>query len=60
MTKQDFAAYRMKFKAVVARTREMVKAGRSQQEISVALGKEFNWGAGPSAGNLPGLMIELK
>jgi glyoxylase-like metal-dependent hydrolase (beta-lactamase superfamily II) len=60
MTKQDFAAYRMKFTAVVARTREMVKAGRSQQEISDALGKEFNWGAGPSAGNLPGLMIELK
>jgi len=60
MTKSDFATYRMKFKAVVARTRDMVKQGRTQQEISEALGKEFNWGAGPSANNLPGLMIEVK
>jgi hypothetical protein len=60
MTKQDFANHRMKFKAVVARTRDMVKQGRTQPEISEALGKEFNWGAGPSAGNLPGLMLEVK
>lgn len=60
MTKSDFAAYRMKFKAVVARTRDMVRQGRTQQEISEALGKEFNWGAGPSANTLPGLMIEVK
>lgn len=60
MTKGDFATYRTKFKAVVARTREMVRQGRTQEEISAALGTEFNWGAGPSANTLPGLMIEVK
>jgi hypothetical protein len=33
---------------------------KSQQEITETLLKEFNWGMGPSAGNIPGMMQELR
>ena len=34
--------------------------GKTQDEIAQALVKEFNWGTGPAAGNLAGMMQELR
>jgi len=38
----------------------MNRARKTQEEITQTLIKEFNWGAGPSAGQIPGMIIELR
>lgn len=59
VSKQELAAYRNKKVAMLERVRSMNREHKSQEEIAQALIKEFNWGAGPSAGNIPGMMQEL-
>jgi cyclase len=60
VTKQQVLNIRNKMVAVRERVRTMNRDKKSQQEITEALVKEFNWGMGPSAGNIPGMMQELR
>lgn len=60
ISKQRLIEMRQKFGAMLLRIRTMVREKKTQQEIQEAMIKEFNWGAGPSAGNIPGMMIELR
>jgi len=59
VTKQELTAYRNKKVAMLERIRVMNREHKSQEEITQTLIKEFNWGSGPSAGNIPGMMLEL-
>jgi glyoxylase-like metal-dependent hydrolase (beta-lactamase superfamily II) len=45
---------------VIDRFRALLREGKNQQEITQTLVKEFNWGAGPAAGVIPGMMTELR
>jgi cyclase len=60
VTKQELTAYRNKKVAMLDRFRAMNRDHKSQDEITQTLIREFNWGAGPSAGNIPGMMQELR
>lgn len=60
ISKQRLVEMREKFGAMLVRIRTMVHEKKTQEEIQQTMVKEFNWGAGPSAGNIPGLMIELR
>lgn len=42
------------------RFRALNRERKTQEEITQALVKEFNWGTGPAAGNVPGMMQELR
>jgi hypothetical protein len=37
-----------------------VKEGRTQEEIAQTLRKELNWGDGPAAGNIAGMIAEFR
>ncbi|HEV2200167.1 MAG TPA: MBL fold metallo-hydrolase [Bryobacteraceae bacterium] len=58
--KRRLIEIREKFGALMARVRTMNREKKTEQEMQQALIKEFNWGAGPSAGNIAGMMIELR
>jgi hypothetical protein len=45
LTKAEFLKYRER---------------KTQDEITQTLLKEFNWGSGPAAGNIPGMLQELR
>jgi len=60
VTKPQLMEIRAKFGALQERVRTMNRQKKTQDEISQALFKEFNWGAGPSAGQIPAMMIELR
>lgn len=60
LTKQEFLRHRDKVAAIRERARGLVKEGRRQEEITQILMKELNWGTGPAAGNLPGMMLEFR
>lgn len=60
ITKQRLVELRAKFGALMARVHELVRQKKTEKEIQEALIQEFNWGAGPSAGNIAGMMIELR
>jgi glyoxylase-like metal-dependent hydrolase (beta-lactamase superfamily II) len=60
VTKRELTAYRDKKVAMLERLRAMNRNHQSQEEITQTLVKEFNWGAGPSAGNIVGMMQELR
>jgi cyclase len=60
LTKDQFLEHRDKIAAFVSRAREMVRAGNSENEIAQALAAEFNWGGGPAAGSIAGMMLEFK
>ena len=60
VSKAELKAYRDKKVAMLERFRQMNRDHKSQEEITQTLIKEFNWGAGPSAGNIPGMMQELR
>ena len=51
---------RFHFDADKERFRALVSEKKTQDEIAQALIKEFNWGSGPAAGNLAGMMQELR
>lgn len=60
ISKQRLVEIRKKFGELMARVREMNREKKTLQEIQQALVQEFNWGMGPSAGNIAGMMIELR
>lgn len=60
VTKPQLVQIRNKFAAIMERVRTMNRDRKTAEEITQALVMEFNWGAGPSAGQIPGMMIELR
>lgn len=60
LTKAEFLRFRDKAAGIRERFRTLNRARKSQDEIAQALLKEFNWGTGPAAGNLAGMMQELR
>jgi len=60
ITKQRLIEMRAKFGQIMARMHELIRQKKTEKEIQDALVAEFNWGAGPSAGNIAGMMIELR
>ena len=60
INKQQLREIRTRFVAIQERVRVLNREKKTQEEISQTLIREFNWGAGPSAGNLPGMMQEFR
>jgi glyoxylase-like metal-dependent hydrolase (beta-lactamase superfamily II) len=60
VSKTQVAQIRDRVYAVRERFRQLVREKRTQDEIVAVLTKEFNWGKGPAAGNVPGMMQELR
>jgi glyoxylase-like metal-dependent hydrolase (beta-lactamase superfamily II) len=60
ITKQRLVELRAKYGTIMDRVRTMVREKKTEKEIQDALVKEFNWGFGPSAGNVAGMMLELR
>lgn len=60
LSKQEFLKYRDRVHRIGERARELVKAGKSQQEIADTLVKELNWGNGPAVMVIPGMMAEFR
>ena len=60
VTKAQVAELRNKMGAIMERIRALNREKKSQQEIADTVVKEFNWGFGPSAGNIAGMMQELR
>src|SRR5215467_9329187 len=60
VTKQQVLNIRNKMVAVRERIRALNREKKTQEEISEAVIKDFNWGMGPSAGNIPGMKQELR
>jgi cyclase len=60
LTKAEFLTFRDRTTAIRERFRALNRERKSQEEIAQALVKEFNWGTGPAAGNIPGMMQELR
>jgi cyclase len=60
VTKAEVVNIRNRIVAIRERFRALVREKKSQEEIAQTLTKEFNWGTGPAAGNIPGMMVELR
>ena len=60
LTKPEFLKFRDKAHGIRERVRALNREKKSQDEIAQTLIKEFNWGTGPAAGNLAGMMLELR
>jgi len=60
LTKQEFLKHRDKVAGIRERVRELNRQGKTQAEITQTLIKEFNYGAGFEAGQIPSMMLELK
>jgi glyoxylase-like metal-dependent hydrolase (beta-lactamase superfamily II) len=60
LTKAEFGAFRTKVAGIRERFRALNREKKTQDEIAQVLVKEFNWGTGPAAGNLAGMMQELR
>ena len=60
LTKADFLKYRDRIGAIRERVRALNRERRTQDEITQTLLKEFNWGTGPAAGNVAGMLQELR
>jgi glyoxylase-like metal-dependent hydrolase (beta-lactamase superfamily II) len=60
LTKAEFTAFKTKVHGIRERFRALNRDKKTQEEIAQALTKEFNWGSGPAAGNLAGMMQELR
>ena len=60
LTKADFLKYRDRVAAIRERVRALNRERKSQDEITQTVLKEFNWGSGPAAGNIAGMMQELR
>jgi glyoxylase-like metal-dependent hydrolase (beta-lactamase superfamily II) len=60
LTKQEFLKHRDKVAAIRERLRALNRQGLSQADITQTLLKEFNYGTGPGAGQIPSMMLELK
>jgi glyoxylase-like metal-dependent hydrolase (beta-lactamase superfamily II) len=60
LTRAEFTAFKTKVHGIRERFRALNRDKQTQDEIAQALTKEFNWGSGPAAGNLAGMMQELR
>jgi cyclase len=60
LTRAEFLKFRDKTAAIRERFRALNREKKTQEEIGQTLAKEFNWGTGPAAGNLAGMMQELR
>jgi cyclase len=60
LTKAEFLKYRDRIAAIRERFRALSRERKTQDEITQTLLKEFNWGSGPAAGNIPGMLQELR
>jgi cyclase len=60
LRKPDLLKFRDKAHGIRERVRALNREKKSQDEIAQTLIKEFNWGTGPAAGNLAGMMQELR
>jgi cyclase len=60
LTKQEFLKHRDKVAGIRERLRELNRQGKTQEEITQVLIKEFNYGAGFEAGQIGPMMLELK
>ena len=60
LTKAQFLEHRAKVGRIRERARALVKEGRTQEEITQTLVKELNWGTGPAAANIAGMMAEFR
>jgi len=60
LTKAEFLKYRDRTAAIRERVRALNRERKTQEEITGTLIKEFNWGSGPAAGNIPGMLQELR
>jgi glyoxylase-like metal-dependent hydrolase (beta-lactamase superfamily II) len=60
LTRQEFLKHRDKVFAIRDRVRALSREGKTQDEVTAALIKEFNYGNGPAAGQIGPMMQELK
>jgi glyoxylase-like metal-dependent hydrolase (beta-lactamase superfamily II) len=60
LTRQEYLAYRDRVIAIRERVRTLNRERKSAEEITAAMTKEFDWGTGPAAGNVAGMMLELR
>ena len=60
LSKAEFLKYRDRIAAIRERFRALNRERKTQDEITQTLLKEFNWGTGPAAGNIPGMLQELR
>ena len=60
LSKADFLKYRDRIAAIRDRFRALNRERKTQDEITQTLLKEFNGGTGPAAGNIPGMLQELR
>ena len=60
ISKAQVEQIRTKFGTIMDRVRAMNRERKPADEITKTLIREFNWGEGPSAGQIPGMMIELR
>ena len=58
--KQQLVDLHNRMVRVIERFRALLREGKNQQEITQTLLKEFNWGSGPAAGVIAGMMTELR
>jgi|SRR5579871_968012 len=60
VSRQQVIQIREKMVAIRERVRAMNRERKPLEEIQQTLVKEFNWGAGPAAGVIPGMLVELR
>jgi len=60
VTKAQVGEMRNRMVTIRERVRALNREKKSQEEITETVVKEFNWGFGGSAGNIPGMMQELR
>lgn len=60
VTKAQVSELRNRMVTIRERVRALNREKKSQEEITETVVKEFNWGFGGSAGNIPGMMQELR
>jgi glyoxylase-like metal-dependent hydrolase (beta-lactamase superfamily II) len=60
LSKAEFLKYRDRIAAIRERFRALNRERKTQDEITQTLLKEFNWGTGPAAGNILGMLQELR
>jgi glyoxylase-like metal-dependent hydrolase (beta-lactamase superfamily II) len=60
LTRPEFTVFKTKVHGIRERFRVLLREKKTQEEIAQTLIKEFDWGSGPAAGNLAGMMQELR
>lgn len=60
LDRQGLLKYRDRVIAIRERVRALNRERKTAEEITATVGKEFNWGTGPAAGNIAGMLLELR